>query len=154
MASEHPRPWLASYDAGTPATYEFPRVPLTKLLDDAAASFPETAGLAFLGTSMTFRELQETVDRFANALTQLGVGLGDRVALVLPNCPQAVIAFYAAARIGAVVVNCNPLYTPRELGHQLADSGAVAVVCIDLVYDTIAEVRDDTALRHVIVASI
>jgi long-chain acyl-CoA synthetase len=154
MTRDDSRPWLAEYNPETPHSFDFPRVPLTRLLDDAVASFPQTPALAFLGTVLTFRELQESVDRFATALTDLGVRLGDRVALALPNCPQAVISFYACARIGAVVVNCNPLYTPRELGHQLADSGAVVVICIDLAYPTVAEVRAATALRHVVVTSV
>jgi long-chain acyl-CoA synthetase len=154
MTRDDSRPWLAEYNPETPHSFDFPRVPLTRLLDDAVASFPQTPALAFLGTVLTFRELQESVDRFATALTDLGVRLGDRVALALPNCPQAVISFYACARIGAVVVNCNPLYTPRELGHQLADSGAVVVICLDLAYPTVAEVRAATALRHVVVTSV
>ena len=154
MTRDETRPWLASYNSQTPADFDFPVVPVTRLLDDAVAAFPATPAIAFLGTVLTFAELQDSVDRFASALTKLGVGLGDRVALALPNCPQMVIAFYAAARIGAVVVNCNPLYTARELRHQLADSGAVVVICLDVTYATIAEVRPQTPLRHVIVTTI
>ncbi|MCU1676488.1 MAG: AMP-dependent synthetase and ligase [Frankiales bacterium] len=154
MTRDDSRPWLASYSPETPATYDFPSVPLTRLLDDAVASFPETPALAFIGTVLTFRDLQESVDRFGAALTSLGVQSGDRVALALPNCPQQVIGFYACARIGAVVVNCNPLYTARELAHQLSDSGAVVIVCLDMAYAKVAEIRSETALRHVVVASI
>ena len=154
MTHDDSRPWLAAYNPETPADFDFPNVPLTRLLDDAVAAFPDTPAIAFLGTVLTYSELQESVDRFASALTKLGVRLGDRVALALPNCPQMVIAFYAAARIGAIAVGCNPLYTARELGHQLADSGAVVVVCLDVAYPTIEQVRAHTPLRHVIVTSI
>ena len=154
MTRDDSRPWLAMYNPDTPAEFDFPKVPLTRLLDDAVASFPDTAAIAFLGTVLTYRELQESVDRFAAALTTLGVRRGDRVALALPNCPQTVIAFYAAARIGAVTVSCNPLYTARELRHQLADSGAVVVICLDVAYAKVAEVLAETPLRHVIVTSI
>jgi long-chain acyl-CoA synthetase len=148
------RPWLASYPEGVPADYDFPVVPLTRLLDDAASSFPTNVALAFLGTTMTYRELQSAVDRFALALRGLGVSKGDRVAVVLPNCPQNVITTYAVLRLGAVVVQHNPLYTEAELRHQLQDSGATVCVCLDRTYATVAAVRADTDLRHVIVTSI
>ncbi len=148
------RPWLGSYPEGVPADYDFPREPLTRLLDDAASSFPTGIALAFLGTTLTYRELKDAVDRFAGGLADLGVGKGDRVAIVLPNCPQNVIAFFAALRLGAVVVQHNPLYTESELRHQLADCGATVVVCLDRVYDTVAKVRSSTAVQHVVVTSI
>ena len=148
------RPWLASYPEGVPADYDFPIVPLTRLLDDAASSFPTRTALAFLGTTLTYRELKGAVDRFAASLAGLGVGKGDRVAIVLPNCPQNVITFFATLRLGAVVVQHNPLYTETELRHQLSDCGATVVVCLDRVYATVAKVRPDTALRHVVVTSI
>lgn len=148
------RPWLASYPDGVPADFDFPSVPLTSLLDDAAASWPSGTALAFFGTRTTYRELKDAVDRFATGLAGLGVGKGDRVAVVLPNCPQNVIATYAALRLGAVVVQHNPLYTEHELRHQLADCGATVVVCLDRVYDTVARVRRDTAVQHVVVTSL
>jgi long-chain acyl-CoA synthetase len=137
-----------------PADYVFPTVPLTRLLDDAASSFPTNTALAFLGTKLTYKQLKEDVDRFATALAGLGVGKGDRVAIVLPNCPQNVITFFAALRLGAVVVEHNPLYTESELRHQLADCGAKVVVCLDRVYDTVAKVKKDTSLEHVVVTSV
>ncbi|MGZ6826256.1 MAG: AMP-binding protein, partial [Mycobacteriales bacterium] len=148
------RPWVASYPSGVPADYDFPRIALTRLLDDAAASFPEHVALAFLGAKTTYRELKDQVDRFAGALAGLGVQKGDRVALVLPNCPQNVIAFFATLRLGAVVVQHNPLYTEAELTHQLADCGAKVVVCLDRVYETVAKVKKDTAVEHVITTSL
>jgi long-chain acyl-CoA synthetase len=148
------KPWLASYPPETPADYDFPEVPLTRLLDDAAASFPTTTALAFLGTRITYRELKDQVDRFATALAGLGVKKGDRVAIVLPNCPQNVIAFFAALRLGAIVVQHNPLYTEAEMAHQLADCGAEVVVCLDKVYDTVSAVRSKTNVREVVVASV
>jgi long-chain acyl-CoA synthetase len=137
-----------------PADYVFPTVPLTRLLDDAASSFPTNTALAFLGTKLTYKQLKEDVDRFATALAGLGIGKGDRVAIVLPNCPQNVITFFAALRLGAVVVEHNPLYTESELRHQLADCGAKVVVCLDRVYDTVAKVKKDTSLEHVVVTSV
>jgi long-chain acyl-CoA synthetase len=148
------KPWLASYPPEVPAEYDFPEVPLTRLLDDAAASFPTTTAVAFLGTRITYRELKDSVDRFATALAGLGVRKGDRVAVVLPNCPQNVITFFAALRLGAVVVQHNPLYTETEMAHQLADCGAEVVVCLDKVYDTVAAVRSRTSVREIVVASV
>jgi long-chain acyl-CoA synthetase len=148
------RPWLDSYPDGVPADFDFPAVPLTRLLDDAASSFPTGTALAFLGTRLTYRELKESVDRFASALAGLGVGKGDRVAIVLPNCPQNVITFFATLRLGAVVVQHNPLYTDTELRHQLSDCGAKVVVCLDRVYEAVARVRSDTALQHIVVTSL
>ena len=148
------RPWLESYPSGVPAELDIPVVPLTRLLDDAAEAYGGRPALSFLGTTLTYRELKDAVDAFASALRGLGVSKGDRVALVLPNCPQNVIAFYGALRIGAVVVQNNPLYTEAELAHQLADAGATVVVCLDRSYDTVAAVKDRTAIEHVIVTSV
>ena len=148
------RPWLASYPAGVPGDYDFPVVPVTRLLDDAAGAYPDRVALAFLGARTTYRELAAQVDRFAAVLSGLGVGKGDRVALVLPNCPQNVVAFFGALRLGAVVVQHNPLYTEAELRHQLADCGAKVVVCLDRVYSTVLAVRAGTAVEKVVVTSI
>jgi long-chain acyl-CoA synthetase len=148
------RPWLGAYPAQVGAEIDVPKVPLTRLLDDAASAHPDVVALAFLGQTTTYGELRSAVDRFARALAGLGVGKGDRVAIVLPNCPQNVIAFYAALRLGAVVVENNPLYTEHELRHQLADCGATVVVCLDKTYATVAAVRERTALRHVVVTSV
>jgi len=137
-----------------PADFAFPMVPLTRLLDDAAASFPGVTALAFLGTTLTYRELRDAVDHLAAGLAELGVRKGDRVGVVLPNCPQAVLTCFAALRLGAVVVQHNPLSTESELRQQIADSGAGVVVCLDRGYATVARVRADTALRHVVVTSL
>ena len=143
------RPWHRWYARGVPFEVEVPDVALTRLLDDAARDFPKNIALAFLGRTMDYRTLARSVDRFAGALAGLGVTKGDRVALVLPNCPQNVIAFFAVLRLGAVVVQHNPLYTPSELRHQLADSGATVAIVYDGAYDRVARARADTALRHV-----
>ena len=148
------RPWLSSYPTGVPTSYEFPKFALTRLLDDAASSFPDHVALAFLGAKTTYKDLKAQVDQFAGALAGLGVTKGDRVALVLPNCPQNVIAFFATLRLGAVVVEHNPLYTEAELTHQLADCGAKVVICLDRVYETVAKVKKNTAIEHVITTSL
>jgi long-chain acyl-CoA synthetase len=103
---------------------------------------------------MTYRALATAVDQFAAALHNLGVRKGDRVALILPNCPQNVIAFFAVLRLGAVVVQHNPLYTSPELHHQLVDSGATVAIVYDGAYGRLAPARPGTDLRHVIVTSL
>jgi len=148
------RPWTDSYPTGVPADFDFPKVPLTRLLDDAASSYPTHVALAFLGSKLTYKQLQSEVDRFATVLAGLGISKGDRVAIVLPNCPQNVITFFAALRLGAIAVEHNPLYTEAELRHQLVDCGAKVVVCLDRVYETVAKVQRHTALEHVVVTSV
>jgi long-chain acyl-CoA synthetase len=148
------RPWLRYYPAGVPAGAEFPDVPLTDVLDDAVARYPRRPALTFLGRKVSYRELGGLVDRFADALRGLGVHHGDRVATVLPNCPQAVIAFFATLRRGAIIVQNNPLYTAAELHTQLADSGATVVLVFDKAYETVAEAVRGTQVEHIIVTSL
>jgi long-chain acyl-CoA synthetase len=148
------RPWLRFYPKGVPAGVEVPDVPLTHLLDDAARRFPYRRALVFLGRSIRYRRLVKLVDRFAGILRSLGVHKGDRVALVLPNCPQQVIAFYGTLRRGAVVVMNNPLYTPPELHQQLTDSGARVVVVLDRMYEALVEALPGTHVEHVLVTSL
>jgi long-chain acyl-CoA synthetase len=148
------RPWARWYASGVAERLDVPDIALTRLLDYAAEDFPRRKALTFLGRTMTYRALVRSVDRFAGALHELDVRKGDRVALILPNCPQNVIAFFAVLRLGAVVVQHNPLYTPPELHHQLADSGATVAVVYDGAYRRLAQARPGTALRHVIVTSL
>ena len=148
------RPWLGCYPAGVPADVEVPSVPLTHLLDEAVARYPRRRALVFLGKTITYRKLAKDVDRFAGALYDLGVHKGDRVAIVLPNSPQLVIAFYATLRRGAVVVQHNPLYTAAELHHQLMDSGAKVAVAYDGAYEAMSAASRGTPLQHIIVTSL
>ncbi len=148
------RPWTAHYDEGVPATLRYPAVPLQAMLDDAAESFPDATATIFFNAKRSYRSLSDDAWRFANALRRLGVVKGDRVALMLPNCPQFMIAFYGALRAGAVAVPCNPLYTAPELHHQLADSGARTIVVLSRLYPVAKAARADTAVRDVVVTNI
>ncbi|NES31268.1 AMP-binding protein [Micromonospora terminaliae] len=127
------RPWTRSYAPGVPAEIAEPTGSLVDLLTDAARRFGPHVALDFYGATTTYAGLADQVARAAEALRRLGVGKGDRVALVLPNCPQHVVAFYAVLRLGAVVVEHNPLYTADELAHQLTDHGARVAVVWDKV---------------------
>jgi long-chain acyl-CoA synthetase len=147
-------PWLDSYPPGVPEHVEVPAGNLARLLADAARDFPNAPAVHFQGRTMSYAELADQAWRFAGALAGLGVGKGTKVGLVLPNCPQAVVALFGALRLGAVVVQNNPIYTERELGHQLGDAGVEVVVCLDLAYDRLKALRERTAIREVIVTSL
>ena len=118
------RPWTSSYSPGVPAELKLPKGSLVDLMDSSVRRFGAKTALEFFGATTSYRELGTPISRAAAGLKKLGVKPGDRVALVLPNCPQHVVAFYAALRLGAVVVEHNPLYTDRELRHQFEDHGA------------------------------
>ncbi|NES16005.1 MULTISPECIES: long-chain-fatty-acid--CoA ligase [Micromonospora] len=132
------RPWTRSYAPGVPATVAEPSGSLVDLLTDAARRFGPRVALDFYGATTSYAELADQVSRAAEALRRLGVGRGDRVALVLPNCPQHVVAFYAVLRLGAIVVEHNPLYTAEELAHQLTDHGARVAIVWDKVAPLVA----------------
>ncbi|MGW9020636.1 long-chain-fatty-acid--CoA ligase [Leucobacter chromiiresistens] len=144
------RPWLASYADGVPADIEDPSQTLPEMLTASVRAFPSRVALEFFGASTTYRELGEQVDRVAEGLRRIGVAKGDRVAIVLPNCPQHVVAFYAVLRLGAVVVEHNPLYTARELRHQFEDHGARFAIVWNKVADTVAGFPADLALERII----
>ena len=157
-------PWTAYYEEGVPATLEIPEIPLRALLADAAQQYPNKTALNMtlrylplglkIRSTMTYRELDAASDRFAAGLAQLGVQKGDRVSVMLPNLPQGVVAFFGILKAGAIVVNTNPTYTPRELQHQLHDSGAETIILLSGLYDRLQQIREQTAVKHVIVADI
>jgi len=120
------------------------------MLVASAERYGDRVALDFFGAETTYTELLEEVGRAAEALRAAGVRAGDRVALVLPNCPQHVVAFYASLRLGAVVVEHNPLYTATELEHQLADCGAKVVVCWDRTAPMIDGLRGRTAVQVIL----
>jgi len=146
-------PWLDSYPPGVPEHVEVPPANLARLLADAARDYPHAPALHFEGRTTSYAELADRAWRFAAALARLGVTRGSRVGLILPNCPQAVVALFGALRLGAVVVQNNPLYTERELERQLADAGVEVLICLDLVYGRVKAVRERVGIREVIVTS-
>ena len=148
------KPWLKFYELHVPEHIDYPKITMPVALEQTARKYPDHTALIFKGTKITYREYNEAVDRFAAALQGLGVKKGDRVAVHLLNCPQFPIAYYAILRIGGIVVPCNPVYTAREIRHQLNDSGAEVVVTLSLMYPLIKQIRAETNLRHVIVANI
>ena len=146
------RIWLQSYPPGVPADIDSEHIPsLVALLEDACAKFADKVAYISMGKEMTYRQLDEASRAFAGWLQSVGVQKGDRVALMMPNVLQYPVALFGTLRAGAVVVNCNPLYTPRELEHQLKDAGATVIVIVENFAHTLEQVVARTALKQVVV---
>jgi len=162
MSQVMDKPWFQFYDEGMPRSIEYPRVPLAQLLTDAAAKHPDQTAIIFgamvgsrlMDAKLTYRQLDDAVDRFAAGLQKLGVQKGDRVALMLPNCPQFAIAAFAVWRIGGVMVCCNPLYVGREIEHLVNDSGTTTFIVMSQFYERVKGIRANTGLERVIVTNI
>ncbi|MCB9421755.1 MAG: alpha/beta fold hydrolase [Ardenticatenaceae bacterium] len=148
------RPWLASYESDVPPTIDIPRLPLTRLLDRAWRRFPRRPALIYQGRTLTYRNLSAQAARLANALRALGCGKGTRVMLLLPNVPQAVIAFYGVLRLGAVVVMGNPLAEKEEIVREAQRSGAEVLITLTRFQDTAVAVKAQSSIRHVIYANV
>ena len=127
------RPWHAHYDYWVRPHLNYPRRPLTDILRIAAADVPDKPATVFHGQQLTFAQIKERADKFATALARKGVVQGDRIGIMLPNCPQYVYAVFGILRLGAIVVNVNPLYTPREVGVVAKDSGMRLLLVLDLL---------------------
>jgi long-chain acyl-CoA synthetase len=149
-ATDPNRPWLDSYAPGVPHEIDLPTTSLADLIAESARTYPQNVAIEFFGHETTYAELGDQIERAAEGLRRLGVKKGDPVALVLPNCPQHVVAFYAILRLGAIVIEHNPLYTPRELRHQFEDHGAKVVVAWDKVVATIQDFPDDVAVDQIV----
>jgi long-chain acyl-CoA synthetase len=150
------RVWLASYPPGVPADVDWRATPSLKhLLERSCDRFADRPAFTSLGVSMSFRELDERSRAFGAFLQhRLGLGKGERVAVMLPNTLQHPVAVLGALRAGMTVVNVNPLYTAFELRHQLLDSGATAIVVLENFAHVVQEARPGTPLRHVVVTQI
>lgn len=148
------KPWLHQYPPQIPQMIAYPDITLSSLLVEAATNFPKREAIHFLGKKISYEALLAETYRFAHALRQIGVDQGERVAIMLPNIPQAVISYYATLFIGAVVVQVNPMYTERELLYQLIDSGATAIICLDLQYEKVEKLWMKTSIQQIIVTSI
>ena len=147
------RPWFASYPPEVPHTLEpYPEISVFGMLERSARAYPDATAIGWFGKRRSYAWLLAEVERCSAGLAGLGVGPGDRVALVMPNCPQYIVAFYAIVRLGAVVVGNNPLYTDREMELQLRDCGAKVVIVLDLMYSDYADVFEAAGIDHVIVA--
>ena len=146
--------WVKNYQPGVPARIELPTQSLTVMMEDAVRRFGSGVALEFFGAEITYRELGEQIDRAAEGLRRLGVRKGHRVAVILPNCPQYLIAFYAVLRLGAVVVGHNPLYTERELRHQFENHGAKVAIVWDKAVEKVQDFPDDVAVETIVAVNI
>lgn len=157
--AERARPWLESYPEAVPTSLApYPRRSVFQMLEDTVARFPDSPAVAFpvapLSRRLTYRQLLDEVAQLSRALATLGVEKGTRVGLLLPNCPQYVVTHFALQRLGAITVGTNPLYTRRELTHQLRDAEIELMVTLDVLYPQLAAVKDEAGIDRVIVSRI
>ncbi len=151
---EKDKPWLKHYPEEVPATSTYSEKSLPSFLLESGERFKEKKALYFMGKEMTFGEVLTEAKKMAHFLQSKGLKKGDRVANMLPNGPQAVIGYYGALLAGGIVVQVNPLYTERELKHQIVDSGATFIICLDILLPRVENVKKETGLKHIIVAKI
>ena len=148
------RPWLAAYPQGVPADVDLSKYPsLVALMDEAFTKYADRIAYSFMGKDVTYAQTDSLSSAFAAYLQGLGLVKGDRVAIMMPNVPQYPVTVAAILRAGFVVVNVNPLYTPRELEHQLKDSGAKAIVIIENFATTLEQCLVHTPVKHVVLCS-
>lgn len=147
-------PWFSSYDPKTPHNIVYPEVPIHWFMENAALRFGTRPCCSFKDTVIAYREMDAVSKKLANYLLSAGLQAGERVALILPNCPQFVLAFYAISRAGGVVVAINPAYKQAELLFQLRDSGASIVIAIEPVYELVRSIQAETNVRHIILTTL
>ena len=148
------RPWLASYPPGMPADVDPSSYrSLVGLMEESFSKYADRTAYSFMGKSITYSDTDKQSRAFACYLQGLGLSKGDRVAVMMPNCPQYPIAVAAVLRAGLILVNVNPLYTPRELEHQLKDSGAKAIVIMEAFATTLQSCIAATPVKHVVLAA-
>ncbi|MEJ2554765.1 MAG: long-chain fatty acid--CoA ligase [Anaerolineae bacterium] len=148
------KPWLKFYEAHVPAHIDYPKSTIPAILEETARKHPDRTAIIFKDNKISYREYNQTVDQLGAALQSLGVKKDDRVAVHLPNCPQFLFAYNAILRIGGIVVPCNPIYTAREMSHQLNDSEAETIITLGSLYPLIKKIRTGTSIKDVIVAEI
>jgi long-chain acyl-CoA synthetase len=148
------KPWLEHYENGVTPSLTYEAVTLPEFLRRSAKQYPDTVALYFQGYKLTYRQLDEMVDRFCACLVRFGIGKGDSVAILLPNIIPCVVAYYAILRIGAVAVMNNPLYSDRELEHQFNDSGSKLLITLDLLANRMIDLRPKTSIRQIVYTSI
>lgn len=148
------KPWVNHYDQGVPASLSYPKVPLQIFLQRAAEQNPDAACTIFNGATISYSEMDTITDRLAAGLAGMGITKGDRVAVFIPNTPQFVMAYFAILKLGAIVVAINPLYTAREIVHQVNDAGAEVIVLMTNNYEKIKALQARTSLRQIVATNL
>ena len=148
------RPWLEIYDEGVPKSIDYPEVPLFYFLENGAKKYADKPCTIFKGAKISYKEMNDITDQFAAGLADLGVKKGDRIGIIVPNTPQFVVAYYGALKIGAVVVAMNPLYTEREIEHQVNDAGVEVMVVMSNFYNIVKSVQPKTGIKKIVVTNI
>lgn len=146
--------WLDNYPKGVPKEVDIPDISVGRMLEQAARRYGDNTALTFINNKINYRKLDELANRFANLLEELGVEKGDRVGLQLPNSPQMVLAYYGTLKLGAVAVMFNPMYSPREIEHQLSDSGAKVMLILDRFWPNVRKALEKAKPEHLIVTHI
>ena len=142
---------MSNAEAAAPREVEIPDIPLGRLMEDAAAKYPGRTAMIFLNKKFSYSQVDRQIRQFMNILRSMGVNKGDVVALMSPNCPQAIIAFQAVMRIGAILTQLNPLYVEREVEHQLKDSGAKVAVVANLMAPVFSRAMERTGVEKTII---
>ncbi|MFN7984954.1 MAG: long-chain fatty acid--CoA ligase [Vicinamibacterales bacterium] len=148
------RPWLEHYDYWVPPHLTYPERPLWEILDATCVEIPDAPATAFLGATLTFRAIKTQADWLAAAFLRLGLAKGERVGIMLPNCPQYIVTAFAAMRCGAIVVNVNPALAPREVRQIAVDSGMRVLVTLHALVTTAIDLKSASTLEHVIITSL
>jgi len=146
------KPWLQAYPKEIPAEIQIPKQSIVEAFDRATEKWAKRTAINFYGKEISYGKLREKVDRFATGLSALGVKKGDRVALLLLNSPEHIIAFYGVVKLGAIVTAISPVYVSSEIKHQLLDSGAETLICQDILYEGVE--KTGLKLKNVIITNI
>ena len=147
---DNEKPWLKSYPPNIRYHLDYPDKTLGQLLDETVAKMPDTLAMIFEDQTVTYRQFGDQVNRLVAALADMGIEKGERVGLMGPNCPQWEIAFFALLKLGAIVVQTNPMYVEREIAYQMNDSGATTIIVFELLYPRVKNILHETSLQRVI----
>ena len=148
------RPWEKFYDDHLAAGFEYPQVTVADILSQGAHKYPDKNALHFFDYHLTYSELQRKVEQMAHGLKSIGVNKGDRIGIMLPNCPQYLISYFGVLSIGAVVVQISPFYTHDEMEKIIKDASAKTIVCLDLISGRVKDFKEDNSVENVVLVSL
>jgi long-chain acyl-CoA synthetase len=151
MTEVRERPWFAHYEPDVPTAIDVPNISLHEFFEDAVRQWPDNVATIFFGKRLTYAQLDEQANRFAAGLQSIGVEPGERVAIILPNCPQFLIALYGVLKAGAIALPTNPLYVQRELKGQFNDAGVETVIALNIIGPRVQEIMPETPVKRLVV---